>query len=341
VVGLEAARAIGVGYAHACAIDKLGRAWCWGNNQGGQLGHPATDEWQEPAVVPGLEGIAFSQIGGGSGHTCGRSEAGDVYCWGLNDQGQCGVEPSGSQVITPNKTPVVGEVRQLESISSHNCVATTSEPGVSCWGYNQHGAMAEDPNTLSRTHQPVRIVLPGDVTVLKLGLGFGSVFAVTSDRLYAWGRNHRGQLGVGEGTAEDVLVPMPVLLGDPADPSELEDALGVSSGNGSHHCAQLENAQSAGQPFVCWGHNDHGDSTVGEPTDRFYTAQPSSRIPADAEDLIHGDHHTCWIAPDETNLRQVYCVGRHDVVGDGTASRFDDLLIEARTEPTRLTKWQR
>lgn len=73
-----------------CALDEAGKAWCWGDNEFGQLGSGVPDELAaEPQPV--LGGHTFVQLAAGRRHTCGLTSEGAIYCWGMNEAGQIGV----------------------------------------------------------------------------------------------------------------------------------------------------------------------------------------------------------------------------------------------------------
>jgi alpha-tubulin suppressor-like RCC1 family protein len=94
---------LALGVQHGCALTADGRAFCWGNNNRGQLGATTTVICGDP-TIPGelLVGcspvpiavstaLRFTALTGGFFHTCGLVANGDVYCWGANDYGQLGV----------------------------------------------------------------------------------------------------------------------------------------------------------------------------------------------------------------------------------------------------------
>jgi alpha-tubulin suppressor-like RCC1 family protein len=78
------------GYTHRCGVNLAQVAFCWGENSWGQLGNGTTTSSDTPQrVAGGLEFQAVT-IGTAGEHTCGLTEDGRVYCWGLNRSGQLG-----------------------------------------------------------------------------------------------------------------------------------------------------------------------------------------------------------------------------------------------------------
>ena len=84
---------IAVGYYHACAIAS-GDVYCWGYNEYGQLGNSSNVSSNVPVAVTksgALLGKTVTSLLAGSNHTCAIA-SGAVYCWGVNQSGQIGVE---------------------------------------------------------------------------------------------------------------------------------------------------------------------------------------------------------------------------------------------------------
>ena len=73
---------------HTCALTGIGDAYCWGENEAGQVGDGTTFDRLAPSAVVG--GLIFTSIDAGFRHTCGRDNAGALYCWGSNGAGQLG-----------------------------------------------------------------------------------------------------------------------------------------------------------------------------------------------------------------------------------------------------------
>jgi alpha-tubulin suppressor-like RCC1 family protein len=87
-----------VGSFHACALTGDGQAYCWGNNQFGQLGDSSVVSKSFPTAVVG--GLHFTSIAAGVAHTCGTTSDGSVACWGSNLAGELG-DKNAAIRITP------------------------------------------------------------------------------------------------------------------------------------------------------------------------------------------------------------------------------------------------
>jgi alpha-tubulin suppressor-like RCC1 family protein len=74
---------------HICAIDAAdSSAWCWGQNEYGELGSGFAGSHTAPARVGG--NLTFTSISVGASHACGITTGGVTYCWGSNALGQLG-----------------------------------------------------------------------------------------------------------------------------------------------------------------------------------------------------------------------------------------------------------
>jgi alpha-tubulin suppressor-like RCC1 family protein len=84
---------------YTCGITPTGAAYCWGNNNDGQLGDGSNTRTSTPTAVIG--GLTFSTMDAGDGFACGVTTAGEIYCWGANESGQLG---NGTR--TPTSSPM-------------------------------------------------------------------------------------------------------------------------------------------------------------------------------------------------------------------------------------------
>ena len=86
---------VAAGWAHACALDAAGHAYCWGNGDSGQLGNGISGSGyysSKPQQVVGANGVTpiFNALAAGAEHTCGIATDNYVYCWGDNTFGEIG-----------------------------------------------------------------------------------------------------------------------------------------------------------------------------------------------------------------------------------------------------------
>jgi alpha-tubulin suppressor-like RCC1 family protein len=112
VVGGLAFRQVSAGGSHSCGLTTSNVAYCWVDNEQGQLGIGSTtgpETWAgqlgdgtgtgpetcfgspcNPRPVQVVGGLAFRSVDLGVNHACGLATSKAVYCWGDNAVGQLG-----------------------------------------------------------------------------------------------------------------------------------------------------------------------------------------------------------------------------------------------------------
>ncbi len=100
-LGGRTARAIDLGFSHACVIFEGGGVGCWGEGDGGRLGYGDTDDVgdDEPPLSKGLVDIGAGRtakaVSAGNSGTCVLRDNDTLLCWG---DGRNGV-PGGANTI--------------------------------------------------------------------------------------------------------------------------------------------------------------------------------------------------------------------------------------------------
>src|SRR3989475_8829922 len=139
VAEITGAAAVTGGGFHTCVRFPDGTLECWGRNDAGQLGDPATttDVSRTPVRVAGI--TTATAVTAGGFHTCALLQDGTVRCWGQNTFGQLG---NGS--ILNSFTPVtVSGITTAVAVSAggwHTC-ALLHDGTVRCWGRNEDGQL--------------------------------------------------------------------------------------------------------------------------------------------------------------------------------------------------------
>ena len=77
------------GEEHAIALDISGNVWAWGENGYYQLGNSISEYEDTPIKIEGLNKI--NKIACGNYNSFAIGEAGEIYSFGLNSSGECGV----------------------------------------------------------------------------------------------------------------------------------------------------------------------------------------------------------------------------------------------------------
>jgi len=143
--------AVSTGGYHTCGLATSGAAYCWGQNNRGQLGIGSTTGPQQCAVsggpiscsttpVPVGDGTPFAALSAGGNHTCALTQSGAAYCWGSNMYGQLGLGDTSYSVATPS--PVTGDLSftAISAGDSHTCGLVASGLAY-CWGATTCGTV--------------------------------------------------------------------------------------------------------------------------------------------------------------------------------------------------------
>jgi len=153
VAGGHSFATVAAGRAHTCGVTTSQAAYCWGQNDDGELGDGTNTPRFTPAAVSG--GVAFVSVGAGGGsesalgsddYSCGRTPGGAAWCWGSNVSGQLG---TGGGADTNVPVPVDGGLLFDVVLSGSDHACGLSAAGVAyCWGADW------DPAPLSVPGQP-------------------------------------------------------------------------------------------------------------------------------------------------------------------------------------------
>ncbi len=326
--------AVGSGNSRVCAVLS-GEAYCWGNNNAGQLGDGTYNDSLTPVKVRQAPGVLLNKkltaIATGDWHNCVISD-GEVYCWGWNDDGQLG---NGSTTNTNVPVKVVQDpgmlagktVTQIGTGEDNTCAIAGGE--VYCWGWNGRGQLGDGTNT-NRT-RPVKIggLLAGKtVTAISSGAFAWHMCAIADGEAYCWGENNKGQLGNGTNTNSNVPVQVTRDVGMLAG----KTITAISAEGELFSVRGVSCAIALGEAY-CWGWNGAGQLGNGTTTDSSVPRKVNQDIGMlagkTAQQIGTGIEHTCTLASDE-----VYCWGNNSQGEIGNGTNNNSLLpVKVLQEP--------
>eukprot|EP00756_Hemistasia_phaeocysticola_P027017 Hpha_TRINITY_DN16096_c0_g1::TRINITY_DN16096_c0_g1_i1::g.121764::m.121764 len=226
------------------------------------------------AAVVVLLGRAQSQcvvadITAGGAHTCAHSTNGETRCWGYNDRGQLGQGDINNRGTSPlqmgTALPAINfgtgvEVQNARAGKSSVCAMNAS--GVLCWGYGYYGTLGHGDRLQlgDAAGEMVNLQImpfPSACTVRDMeSHAYHSCIVCTNNAVYCWGRNHKGQLGLGNSVNLGDMAGWEV--GWPAtDVGGSVQSLFKGS-HGSHNCAIVLSTV-----VHCWGQGIEGQLGTG------------------------------------------------------------------------------
>lgn len=162
------------------------------------------------AVDVVVQGVTFTSIDAGFGHSLALGDDGNTYAWGYNSVGQIG-DGTTSDRFSPVEVsaPAGVEFTMISAGGSHS-LALGDDGNTYAWGANTYGQLGDGTTVDSAV--PVAVSAPAGVRFTRISAGGSHSLALGDDgNAYAWGRNAAGQLGDGLGadSAIPVLVALP------------------------------------------------------------------------------------------------------------------------------------
>jgi alpha-tubulin suppressor-like RCC1 family protein len=241
------------GAAETAIITVDGTVLVAGENKQGQLGLGHKLPVPILTEIPGIPPMTKMVLGPNTGALISKSN-GHLYTCGfggslVQGMGMLG-HGNGESYLTPTLVNSLVEdgcsVQDVVLGEAHTTVLTTEgevlTTGAGSYGRLGNGETSED----SLYFDAVEILQEGTVTQIAGGKSF--TLALTKDGIvYGWGRNHKGQLGIGFGMAVDMYsmeqIPTPI------DADELINRTVTKIAAGSNHAACIT---SSGELFW-WG----------------------------------------------------------------------------------------
>jgi alpha-tubulin suppressor-like RCC1 family protein len=303
------------GAYHNVLLTSTGQAYAWGYNNCGQIGDGtiAVDRLSAVSVdtTGVLKGKIITNIASGGFHTVALSSVGQVYAWGLNNQGQIGDGTSGTNRLSPISVDTTGALNGKIIINiaagAFHTIALSSSGQLYAWGSNDQGQIGDGTNVTYRL-SPVSIATNGKVFSSVSAGAYYSMALSLSGQVYAWGNNNYGQIGDGTyGTNR--LSPVPV------DVSGVLNGKRISAiGCGLYHATAVS---STGSVYT-WGVNDQGQIGDGSIIYRFSPVLVAGLLSGKIiTNISCGGYHNTALS----SAGQAYTWGNNNYgqIGDGTS----------------------
>jgi uncharacterized repeat protein (TIGR02543 family) len=204
-------RSIEMGVLHSAALTESGKVFTWGKGGNGMLGNNSTSNSLVPIDIterfPVLDKVI--QMSLGDDCSAALTESGKLFTWGYGFNGALGNETYANALVPVDITARFPAEEQLThiSIGLYHSSALTESGKLYTWGSGGSGRLGND--SISKSPIPIDITsrFPIDEKVISSSLGgFHSSALTQSGKVYTWGANSTGQLGINN--TSDMRVPI-------------------------------------------------------------------------------------------------------------------------------------
>jgi len=257
-------------------------------------------------------------LAGGSNHTCVRTAAGSLHCWGVGTATGHGVTIGDDEPASAVGALALPAVQDVATGASHTCALLT-DGRVRCWGTNTNGQLGIGTTSDVLDAAAATDVSLGGLATQLTTRGNHTCALLVGGSVRCWGANDQGQLG--NGTTEAV--------GDGELPDSVSTVLSnvveITAG-GTHTCARKD--QGA---VVCWGAGMLLGTGSGAQTSMASNATAVS-LGEPAIEISAGYAHTC--ARLASGAVRCWGEGMYGQLGIGSTAAIGD--DEIPTENVRL-----
>ncbi|XP_078576873.1 putative E3 ubiquitin-protein ligase HERC4 isoform X2 [Branchiostoma floridae x Branchiostoma japonicum] len=286
------------------AVATNGTMFCWGAARNGELGLGGIEEdvILAPKEQPFGATKAMREVSCGRQHTVFVLAEGTVYTCGSNDYGQLGQDKGHKRptVITALDTQ---SIQQVSCGDYHNLVVNDKYQ-VFSWGYDDCGQLGhtleaggnntrrprgetdDDPDLeVIHNSEPRMVKELSSLQIVQVACGGKHSLALSNDgRIFSWGNNSHGQLGIGSTKNQP-------------KPQELTSLTGIPFcqivAGGSHSFVLSKSGAVFG-----FGRNTFGQLGLGDTGDRKYPTHVKSLRSLKVTHISCGEEHTAVLTLD-------------------------------------------
>ena len=266
--------------------------YAWGDNYFGQLCigsmSKKSDAVMSPVEVTGMGKNRVLKISGSEGHTLILAEDGNIYSGGRNFDGELGKHRSNSNTVFPEQIstfPTAIRVIDIAATKSSS-VALSDEGAVYTWGTNM--CVVLGLGNVSSRSTPTLVSSLKNERIMRMVAGEYHVLVLSNTgKLWTWGGNEHGQLGIGLQPEEEFAFAFSSRL-EPVQPKFETNVQIVTIGAGltNSFAVALDNT------FYSWGGNAYGQLGLGDTSRRLLPAE----------------------VPIKANLRRIACGNTHTII---------------------------
>lgn len=210
-------------------------------------------------------------------------------------------------LLAPGLTLADDRALDVAAGGNHSC-AITSSSSVMCWGDDFHGQLGDNDGPVLKPVPVATVGLRTGVVAISAGL-FHTCAIATAAKIYCWGNNNNGQIGIDDFQNTLASVPTPV--------AAWSDRASAIAAGYLHTCALTESAV-----VKCWGSNINGQLGRGMFSINSIDPTSVSGLSGDVIAVAAGGFHNCAL----TSQGAVYCWGANESGQLGNNSSNDSSL---------------
>ena len=217
------------GQVHSLAVTDCGKLMAWGSKEYGKLGVPVdvgTSSKEDgavvlaPHVVEALEHETIVDAACTGAYSLALTESGGVYSWGWGGSFMSGVGALGHGDEKSHEMPT--KIQALEedgvriskiSVGEKHCLALSDDGEIWAWGNGEYGRMGNGDSDSMLAPEPLEFF--AEMNIVDIAAGEAFSLALSEDgKVYAWGKNEYGQLGLGGTMTMDIynMETMPIVV---------------------------------------------------------------------------------------------------------------------------------
>lgn len=302
-------RQIACGDSHCLAVTMEGEVQSWGRNQNGQLGLGTTEDCPVPQKIEAFQGIFVKMVAAGAEHTAAVTEDGELYGWGWGRYGNLGLGDRMDRLVPQKVSAIEGEKMILVACGWRHTISVSSTGALYTYGWSKYGQLGHGDFEVDHLI-PHKLNALSKSFISQISGGWRHTMALTDDgKLYGWGWNKFGQVGVGD----NIDHCLPQLVQFPNNEKVVQIACGWR-----HTLAVTER-----QNVFSWGRGTNGQLGHGESADRnvpkiieALSADGSSGQPIEISKVDRLSEKT-WVSPTE---RYAVVPGENVIPGQQTVA---------------------
>ena len=263
---------IACGGVFTVALDNIGKVYTWGYNWFGELGVINNIRVDTSNPIPflvdhaNIASMTIVSIACGEYHTIALDNMGKLFAWGLNVSGQLGIVTNsgtnnGNWIPTLiNHTNIINKTIVTIACNGYHTVALDNMGNLYAWGANRYGQLGIVTNSGTTNANPTPTLINhsniANKIIVSIACGNNHTIALDNKgKLYAWGYNKYGQLGIVTNSGTTNANPTPTLINH----SNIANKIIVSIACGYDHTIALDNMGN----LYAWGANWYGQFGLG------------------------------------------------------------------------------